>query len=59
MEDQVQGDVVEQNVGQTTREALNVSMPDVELASEIPSVQDSVIDEGNKRVPNLITKEGD
>ena len=59
MEDQVQGDVVEQNVGQTTREALNVSMPDVELASEIPSVQDGVIDEGNKRAPNLITKEGD
>ena len=59
MEDQVQGDVVEQNVGKTTREGLEVSMPDVELASEIPSVQDGVIDEGNKKAPNLITKEGD
>ena len=59
MEDQVQGDVVEQGVGQTTREGLDVSMPDVELASEILSVQDGVIDEGNKRAPNLITKEGD
>ena len=59
MEDQVQNSVVEQSVGQTTREGLDVSMPDVELASEIPSVQDSVIDEGNKRAPNLITKEGD
>ena len=59
MEDQVQGDVVEQNVGKTTREGLQVSMSDVELASEIPSVQDGVIDEGNKRAPNLITKEGD
>ena len=59
MEDQVQNSVVEQSVGQTTREGLNVSMPDVELASEITSVQDGVIDEGNKRAPNLITKEGD
>ena len=59
MEDQVQGDVVEQNVGKTTREGLEVSLPDVELASEIPSVQDGVIDQGNKRAPNLITKEGD
>ena len=59
MEDQVQNSVVEQSVDQTTREGLDVSMPDVELASEIPSVQDSVIDEGNKRIPNLITKEGD
>ena len=59
MEDQVQNSVVEQSVGQTTREGLDVSMPDVELASEIPSVQDGVIDEGNKRAPNLITKEGD
>ena len=59
MEDQVQNSVVEQNVGQTTREGLDVSMPDVELASDIPSVQDGVIDEGNKRAPNLITKEGD
>ena len=52
MEDQVQGDVVEQNVGKTTREGLQVSMPDVELASEIPSVQDGVLDEGQKRSPN-------
>ena len=59
MEDQVQNSVVEQNVGQTTREGLDVSMPDVELASDIPSVQDGVIDEGNRRAPNLITKEGD
>ena len=59
MEDQVQNSVVEQSVGQTTREGLEVSMPDVELASDIPSVQDGVIDEGNKRAPNLITKEGD
>ena len=59
MEDQVQNSVVEQSVGQTTREGLDVSMPDVELASEIPSVQDGVIDEGNRRAPNLITKEGD
>ena len=59
MEDQVQNSVVEQNVGQTTREGLDVSMSDVELASDIPSVQDGVIDEGNKRAPNLITKEGD
>ena len=59
MEDQVQNSVVEQSVGQTTREGLDVSMPDVELASEIPSVQDGVIDEGNKRAPNLISKEGD
>ena len=56
MEDQVQNSVVEQSVGKTTREGLETSMSDVELASEIPSVQDSVIDEGNKRVPNLITK---
>ena len=59
MEDQVQNSVVEQSVGKTTREGLETSMSDVELASEIPSVQDSVIDEGNKRTPNLITKEGD
>jgi hypothetical protein len=59
MEDQVQNSVVEQSVGQTTREGLDVSMPDVELASDIPSVQDGVIDEGNRRAPNLITKEGD
>jgi len=59
MEDQVQNSVVEESVGKTTREGLEASMPDVELASEIPSVQDSVIDEGNKRIPNLITKEGD
>jgi len=59
MEDQVQNSVVEESVGKTTREGLETSMPDVELASEIPSVQDSVIDEGNKRIPNLITKEGD
>jgi len=59
MEDQVQNSVVEQSVGRTTREGLDVSMPDVELASDIPSVQDGVIDEGNRRAPNLITKEGD
>ena len=59
MEDQVQNSVVEQSVGQTTREGLDVSMPDVELASEITSVQDGVIDEGNRRSPNLINKEGD
>jgi hypothetical protein len=59
MEDQVQNSVVEQNVGKTTREGLETSMSDVELASDIPSVQDGVIDEGNKRAPNLITKEGD
>ena len=59
MEDQVQNSVVEQSVGKTTREGLEASMPDVELASEIPSVQDGVIDEGNKRAPNLIAKEGD
>ena len=57
MEDQVQNSVVEQSVGRTTREGLDVSRPDVELASDIPSVQDGVIDEGNKRAPNLITKE--
>ena len=59
MEEQVQESVVEQSVGQTTREGLDVSMPDVELASEITSVQDGVIDEGNRRSPNLINKEGD
>ena len=62
MEDQVQNSVVdspESNVQVTTREALDVSMPDVELASELPSVQDGVISEGNSRAPNLITKEGD
>ena len=62
MEDQVQNSVVdspESNVQVTTREGLDVSMPDVELASELPSVQDSVISEGNSRPPNLITKEGD
>ena len=62
MEEQVQNSVVEApeaRVGATTREGLDTSMPDVELASELPSVQDSVVDEGNKRPPNLITKEGD
>ena len=59
MEDQVQSNVVEQSVGKTTREGLETSMADVELASDIPSVQDGVIDEGNKRTPNLITREGD
>ena len=59
MEDQVQNSVVEQSVGKTTREGLETSMSDVELASDIPSVQDGVIDEGNRRAPNLITKEGD
>ena len=59
MEDQVQNSVVEQSVGKTTREGLETSMADVELASDMPSVQDSVIDEGNRRAPNLITKEGD
>ena len=59
MEDQVQNSVVEQSVGQTTREGLETSMADVELASDVPSVQDGVIDEGNRRAPNLITKEGD
>ena len=62
MEEQVQGSVVEApevNTASTTREALDVSMPDVELASELPSVQDAVVEEGNKRAPNLITKEGD
>jgi hypothetical protein len=59
MEDQVQGEIVEQEIGRTTREGLATSMQDVELASEIPSVQDGVIDEGNRRAPNLITKEGD
>jgi hypothetical protein len=59
MEDQVQGEIVEQEIGRTTREGLAMSMQDVELASEIPSVQDGVIDEGNRRAPNLITKEGD
>ena len=47
MEDQVQNSVVdssESNVQVTTREALDVSMPDVELASELPSVQESVFD---------------
>ena len=59
MEDQVQGEIVEQEIGRTTREGLATSMPDVELASEMPSVQDGVIDEGNRTAPNLITKEGD
>ena len=61
MEEQVQESVVEApeaRVG-TTREGLDASMPDVELASELPSVQDAVVNEGNKRPPNLITKEGD
>ena len=62
MEDQVQNSVVEvpeANIDATTREGLDASMPDVQLASELPSVQDAVVDEGNKRSPNLITKEGD
>lgn len=62
MEEQVQESVVEApevNTGGTTREGLDQSMPDVELASELPSVQDAVVEEGNKRPPNLITKEGD
>jgi len=62
MEDQVQNSVVgssESNIQETTRDGLDVSMPDVELASELPNVQDSVINEGNSRPPNLIVKEGD
>jgi len=62
MEEQVQESVVEApevNTGVTTREGLDASMPDVELASELPSVQDTVVEEGNKRPPSLITKEGD
>lgn len=62
MEEQVQESVVEApavNTGKNTREGLDQSMPDVELASELPSVQDAVVEEGNKRPPNLITKEGD
>jgi len=62
MEDQVQNSVVdspESNVQATTREGLDVSMPDVELASELPSIQDSVVSEGNSRQPSLIAKEGD
>ena len=57
MEEQVQESVVEApevNTGGTTREGLDQSMPDVELASELPSVQDAVVEEGNKR---LQTKE--
>ena len=62
MGDQVQNSVVdssESNIQATTRDGLNVSMPDVELASEVTSVQDVVINEGNSRPPNLIVKEGD
>ena len=62
MEEQVQESVVEApevNTGKNTREGLDVSMPDVAIASELPSVQDAVVEEGNKRTPNLITKEGD
>ena len=62
MEEQVQESVVEApevNTGVNTREGLDVSMPDVELASDVPNVQDAVINEANKRAPNLITKEGD
>ena len=62
MGDQVQNSVVdssESNIQATTRDGLDVSMPDVELASELPNVQDSVINEGNSRPPNLIVKEGD
>ncbi len=62
MEEQVQNSVVEApeaNAGANPREGLDVSMPDVELASEMPNVQDSVVNEGNKRPPNLIVKEGD
>jgi len=62
MEEQVQSEVVETAEASSavnTREGMDVSMPDVELASDVPSVQDAVIDEANKRAPNLITKEGD
>ena len=62
MEEQVQESVVEApevNTGVNTREGLDVSMPDVELASDVPNVPDAVINEANKRAPNLITKEGD
>ena len=62
MEEQVQSEVVETaeaGSAVNTREGMDVSMPDVELASDVPSVQDAVIDEANKRAPNLITKEGD
>jgi len=62
MEEQVQSEVVETAAAGSavnTREGIDVSMPDVELASDVPSVQDAVIDEANKRAPNLITKEGD
>ena len=62
MGDQVQNSVVdssESNIQATTRDGLDVSMPDVELASEVTSVQDVVINEGNSRPPNLIVKEGD
>ena len=62
MEEQVQESVVEApqvNTGKNTREGLDVAMPDVALASELPSVQDAVVEEGNKRTANLITKERD
>ena len=61
MEEQVQSEVVETAEASSavnTREGMDVSMPDVELASDVPSVQDAVIDEANKRAPNLIDKEG-
>tara|TARA_R100000315_G_scaffold61133_1_gene39015 strand:- start:524 stop:1396 length:873 start_codon:yes stop_codon:yes gene_type:complete len=62
MEEQVQESVVEApeaGAAVNTREGLDVSMPDVELASDVPNVQDAVVNEANKRAPNLITKEGD
>ena len=62
MEEQVQESVVEApeaGAAVNTREGLDVSMPDVELASDVPNVQDAVVNEANKRPPNLITKEGD
>ena len=62
MEEQVQQEVAQDpgtNPVPGERGGIDVSMPDVELASEVPSVQDAVVDEGNKRAPNLITKEGD
>ena len=62
MEEQVQQEVAQDpgtNPVPGERGGIDVSMPDVELASEVPSVQDAVVDEANKRAPNLITKEGD
>tara|TARA_Y100001970_G_C14258091_1_gene877144 strand:+ start:4116 stop:4988 length:873 start_codon:yes stop_codon:yes gene_type:complete len=62
MEEQVQESVVEApeaGAAVNTREGLDVSMPDVELASDVPNVQEAVVNEANKRPPNLITKEGD